>query len=79
MSLYPIPQGVINKITAIQPQFLWSGDMGKKALPLVRWDVIQLPRKMGGLSVGNLLLRNLALLFKWIWHFSLNLSIFGIL
>lgn len=69
MSLYPIPQGVISKITAIQRRFLWSGNMEKKAMPLMRLEIIQLPRKLGGLAVGNLYHRNLALLFKWLWRF----------
>lgn len=38
-------------------------------MPLLKWDQIQLPRTMGGLAVGNLFHRNLALLFRWIWRF----------
>ena len=33
------------------------------------WKIIQLPKAFGGLNVGNLYHRNLALLFKWLWRF----------
>lgn len=69
MSLFPIPKGVIDKIGKLQRQFLWCGYPDKKGFPLVRWDLIELPKIFGGLSVGNLLHRNIALLFKWLWRF----------
>lgn len=43
--------------------------MEKKHLPPIAWHLIQLPKTWGGLSVGNLLHKNLALLFKWLWRF----------
>lgn len=69
MSLLPIPKGVVDKIVKLQRRFLWAGSLEKRALPLVCWDTIQLPKRKGGLNVSNLLLRNLGLLFKWIWRF----------
>lgn len=69
MSLYPIPQAVIKKIISIQRQFLWSGSMKKNAMSLVKWETLQLPRKLGGLSLGNILHRNLSLMFKWLWRY----------
>lgn len=69
MSLFPIPKGVIEKINKITRQFLWSGNMEKRYLPLVSWKVVQLPKEMGGLSIGNILHKNIAMLSKWIWRF----------
>ena len=66
MSLFPLPQGVIDKIIQMWRQFLWNGKEDRKALALIRWEMVQLPKRLGGLNVGNLLLRNLGLLFKWI-------------
>lgn len=68
MSLFPVPKGIIAKIQAIQRNFLWSGGSERGALPLVRWDVVELPTNRGGLGVGCLLNKNIALLFKWIWR-----------
>ena len=69
MSLFPLPKGVIEMINKITRAFLWCGEAGKKSLSLVAWDLVQLPKDFGGLSVGNILHKNLALMFKWIWHF----------
>lgn len=38
-------------------------------MSLINWKAVQLPRSLGGLSMGNLMHRNLALLYKWIWRF----------
>lgn len=43
--------------------------MGKSSLALVAWDRLVLPKILGGLNYGNLLHRNISLLFKWIWRF----------
>lgn len=69
MSLFPIPHGIVDKITKLQRDFLWCGFAGNKSFPLVKWDTIQIPKNIGGLGVGNLLIRNLGLLIKWLWRF----------
>ena len=37
---------------------------GRSAMALVRWDIIQKPKKFGGLGVGHIVLENTGLLFK---------------
>ena len=69
MSLYPIPKGVIDKMVSIQRRFLWGGCTDKRALALVKWAVVQLPKDKGGLNISNLLFRNLGLLYKWVWRY----------
>ena len=69
MSIFPIPQEVIDKITKIQRDFFWCNFAGNKLIPLVKWETIQISKEAGGLGVGNLLTRNLGLLLKWIWRF----------
>ena len=44
--------------------------MGGSGILLVSWEVIEKPKNEGGLGVGNLVVKNLALLFKWWWRFS---------
>lgn len=61
--------GIIAEIIKIQRSFLWSGSSGRKAVPLVPWNTIQLPKMFGGLNVGNLHHHNLSLLFKWLWRY----------
>lgn len=68
MSLFPIPMAVVEKITRIQRQFLWCGSMKKKHLNPIAWKTVELPKTLGGLGVGNIHNRNIALLFKWFWR-----------
>ena len=59
-----------NEINKIQRRFLWSGKQEGKFSALVKWEVVQRPKGKGGLGVGDILLKNAALLFKWWWHFA---------
>ena len=70
MSLFPVPKGIIEKINKLQRLFLWSGGSSAKPyLSLASWSLLELPKKLGGLGCGNILHRNLSLLFQWVWRF----------
>nr|CAN66499.1 hypothetical protein VITISV_010636 [Vitis vinifera] len=60
---------VAAKIERLQRDFLWSGIGEGKRDHLVRWDVVCKPKAIGGLGFGNISLRNLALLGKWLWRY----------
>ncbi|XP_072063929.1 uncharacterized protein [Arachis hypogaea] len=70
LNLYKMPKAVAEKIIGLQRRFLWSKEDGNTGIPLVRWEVVQAPKKQGGLGVGDALLKNVSLLFKWWWRFS---------
>ncbi|XP_057746334.1 uncharacterized protein LOC130965582 [Arachis stenosperma] len=70
LSLYKMPKAVADKLIALQRQFLWCKEDGTYGIPLVKWELVQAPKKVGGLGVGDAVLRNTRLLFKWWWHFS---------
>ncbi|XP_072087364.1 uncharacterized protein [Arachis hypogaea] len=70
LSLYKMTKAVAEKLISLQRQFLWSKEDGKIGMPLVRWEIVMAPRKAGGLGVGDAVVRNTALLFKWWWRFS---------
>ena len=65
LSLFRMPKKVSKEIIRIQRIFLWGGSVDGKHMSLVKWDIIQLPKNKGGLGVGNLVIKNAALLFKW--------------
>lgn len=68
MAIFPIPKGIIDEIQKIRRDFCEH-----KLFPFVRWEIVELPKSLGGgLSVGSFLNRNIALLFKWIWRVFLN-------
>nr|XP_029151561.1 uncharacterized protein LOC114925942 [Arachis hypogaea] len=70
LSLYKMPKGVQEKLISLQRRFLWSKEDGRKGMALVNWELVQAPKKLSGLGVGNAMLRNTSLLFKWWWRFS---------
>ncbi|XP_057740275.1 uncharacterized protein LOC130957436 [Arachis stenosperma] len=70
LSLYKMPNAVARRIILLQRRFFWGKDDGRSSMALVKWEVIQAPKKLGGLGVGDVVVRNTALLFKWWWRFS---------
>ena len=71
MSMFKMPKAIAAKIVSIQRSFFWGGlSENRKGCNRVRWTDIQLPKQMGGLGVGNIMHKNLMLLFKWWWRFS---------
>lgn len=70
MSLFKVLELIDKQIIKLQRDFFWSGDGNKKGLPLKKQETIQKPKRLGGLRVDNMLIKNVALLFKWWWKFS---------
>lgn len=65
MSLFLLPRKVRMRLEKIQRDFLWGGGALDQRPHLVRWNLVCLERKKGGLGVRNLALMNKALLGKW--------------
>ena len=71
MSMFKMPKVIASKIVSIERSFFWGGPTGdRKGCTRIKWSDIQLPKEMGGLGVGNMMHKNLILLFKWWWRFS---------
>ena len=68
MSMFKMPKTIAQKIVNIQRRFFWGGanesSGGKMGCPTIKWANIELPKELGGLGVGNIMHRNLILLFK---------------
>ncbi|QHO37630.1 Putative ribonuclease H protein [Arachis hypogaea] len=70
LNLFKMPKAVATKITSLQSRFFWEKSDGMKGMAIVSWSLIQKPKSHGGLGVGDLVLTNAALLFKWWWYFD---------
>ena len=54
MSLFKMPNAVINKINSLQKQFFWGSLDGKNKMALVNWNLVQKPKQHGDLGVKDL-------------------------
>ena len=71
MSMFKMPKAITLKIVKLQRKFFWGGSSGEnRGYSTVKWSDIEIPRELGGLGVGNIMHKNLILLFKWWWRFS---------
>ncbi|XP_072066806.1 uncharacterized protein [Arachis hypogaea] len=48
LNLYKMPKAVAKKIIGLQRRFLWSKEDGNNGIPLMKWEVVQAPKKLGG-------------------------------
>ncbi|XP_015965353.1 uncharacterized protein LOC107489093 [Arachis duranensis] len=53
------------RISPLLRRFLWNSEEGRTGMALVRWEVVQALKKLGWLGVGDAIVRNTVLLFKW--------------
>ncbi|XP_074271554.1 uncharacterized protein LOC141595486 [Silene latifolia] len=66
-SIFLIPSAIINRITAICRNFLWSGSSEYQKAPSINWDTCCLPKEEGGLGIKDVKCWNKALLGKYAW------------
>lgn len=66
MFVFLMPEKVIAKLERIMRTFFWEGNKGGKLNHLVKWEFVTRSQNDGGLGLGNLKVKNLALLAKWV-------------
>ncbi|XP_071689538.1 uncharacterized protein [Rutidosis leptorrhynchoides] len=67
-SLFRAPLSVLKSLEYIRRNFFWGGTGENSKLSWVKWDECLLPYDFGGLNIGSLRGKNLALLGKWFWR-----------
>jgi len=67
MSFFKAPSTVINRLTAIERQFLWGGNLEGKKIAWVDWSQVCASRERGGLGIKDIKALNNSLLIKWKW------------
>lgn len=70
LSLFRMPKGVANLLEKKMRDFLWEGFDGHNSSHLVSWKIVSNSKENGRLGIGNLILKNKALLGKRLWRFS---------
>ena len=70
LSLLSMPNSVRQRIEQIQRDFLWRGGTLERKSHLVRWEIVCLDKKKGGLGVKCFSTLNKALLCKWNWQLA---------
>jgi hypothetical protein len=68
MSVFPTPQGILQKIRSIQRDFLWRGAETKKKWALVAWEKVCRPKSKGGLGLQDPQMTNNAYGVKLWWR-----------
>ncbi|XP_016173488.1 uncharacterized protein LOC107615992 [Arachis ipaensis] len=53
LSLYKMPKAVAEKLIFLQKRFLWSKEDGRNGMALVKWELVQAPKKLGSFGVGD--------------------------
>jgi hypothetical protein len=68
MSVFPMSKGITKVISSINRYFLWKGTSNSQGIYKVAWHKVIKNKFFGGLELGSLHNKNLALLFKWLWN-----------
>ncbi|XP_019460062.1 PREDICTED: uncharacterized protein LOC109359821 [Lupinus angustifolius] len=63
-----LPHSVCSDIDRMTMNFLWGGDVNKRNLNLVGWDVISTHKSDGGLGIRDARFANISLLGKLSWN-----------
>jgi hypothetical protein len=68
MSVFAMPKGIIKVISSLTRFFLWKGTSTSHGIFKVAWLKVIKSKSSGGLGLGSIHNKNLALLFKWLWN-----------
>jgi hypothetical protein len=68
MSVLPAPKGILQKVRAIQRDFLWRGAESKKKWALVAWEKVCKPKCKRGLGLQDPQVTNEAYREKLWWR-----------
>jgi len=68
ISVFVMPKGIIKVISSLTWSFLWKGTSTSHGIFKVAWHKVIKSKSSGGLGLGSILNKNLALLFKWLWN-----------
>lgn len=62
-----IPKACLHEIKKLYLSFIWGDSEEHRKVHLVKWDVITLPKFLGGLGIRRLNVMNNACILKFNW------------
>ena len=65
LGIFQMPRTMAKRIISLQTKFVWGKSSNKSCIPTIKWEQIQLPKEFGGLGIGDLMMKNATMLFKW--------------
>ncbi|XP_071741061.1 uncharacterized protein [Rutidosis leptorrhynchoides] len=72
LALFRAPPCVLKLLESVRRIFFLGGDFSGSKISWVKWAYTCLPYGAGGLNIGSLKGKNLALLGKWWWRFKIE-------
>ncbi|XP_071688814.1 uncharacterized protein [Rutidosis leptorrhynchoides] len=69
-ALFRAPTCVLKILESVRRSFFWGGDNSGSKINWVKWEHTCSSYREGGLNIGSLKAKNLALLGKWWWKFK---------
>ena len=69
MQCYKLPSRITDQLDRINRDFFWKTSSTARGLPLVAWDKVCRPKKLGGLGLRKSAAVNTAFMAKLVWKF----------
>ncbi|XP_021744396.1 uncharacterized protein LOC110710412 [Chenopodium quinoa] len=69
-SMFFLPKKVIDQVTTMCRNFLWSGEPFSTKSPPIAWDLVCRPKREGGLGFKESHTWNIAMLGKYVWSIA---------
>lgn len=70
--VFLLPQKIVKVLQAACRTFLWTGRTTTSKRALIAWERVTMPKKAGGMGIGNLKVWNKAAICKLLWNVNLR-------
>ncbi|KAK0577042.1 hypothetical protein LWI29_027074 [Acer saccharum] len=72
MSIFRLPSSLVKELTAMVSKIWWGSHEGRRKISCLNWDILCLPKQVGGMGFRDLAVFNQALLANQAWRILRN-------